>query len=136
MSVLEDLGNRLEDESVGTLWTDLFLGRRPDTPDQCVTLQTYPGDASRLRSPNNVPVDERFNVQVMTRAARDGQKSAETLAWSAFDAIQSRSATLDSSRRYAHIRAVQTPAYIGVDANNRPLVSFNVEVRRHRDSLP
>lgn len=137
MSVLTDLAQRLVDGSVGTLWNGstgtIVRGRRIDDPgDTGIFLQTYPGDASRLRNDSNLAADERLNVQVTVRDSN--QAAAETLALSAWNAIQGNRLTINSNR-YAHIRAVQFPAYLGVDERDRPLVVFNVEVRRHRDSF-
>lgn len=136
MSVLLDLAQHLENENVGTLWSDVFVGRTPDQPDRLVVLQTYAGDTSRIRDANNIPTDERFNVQVLVRAEPNNQAAAETLAHDAYDAIQFRSRTLASGRRYAYARAVQQPAFLTTDETARPIVGFNVEVRRHRDALP
>ncbi|MDR9391962.1 MAG: minor capsid protein [Trueperaceae bacterium] len=135
MSVLLDLANRIHDEGVATLWSDLTVGRMPDTPDEIVTLQTYAGDASRIRNDMNLPADERFNVQVLVRAEPDNQYAAETLAAEVYDAVQFRNQTLDSGQRYAYARAVQQPAFLTIDENDRPLVAFNLEVRRHRDTF-
>lgn len=129
MSELLDFAKRLQTAGVGTLWTDVFVGRRPKTPDKCVTLQTYGGDPNRLLDADNRPADERIAVNVMTRAAN--QADAETLARSAFDALSFRHFTGDSGDRYAWGRATSMPAYIGTDENDRVLVGFNFTARRH-----
>lgn len=131
MSVLNDLGTYLASKNVGVLWTDIFLGRRPANPHLCLTLQTYPGDPNRLHGDTNVPADERLAVQVMARGPVDGQAAAETLAESAFTRIAFRYQVINGNR-YAWCRANQRPAYVGVDENNRPLISFNVTLRRDR----
>ena len=43
MSVLTDLAQRLEDEGVGTVGTDIFRGRTPDDPDELLRVQTFDG---------------------------------------------------------------------------------------------
>lgn len=136
MSLLLDLATLIHDEGVATLWSDLTVGRMPDAPDQVVALQTYAGDSSRIRNDTNLPADERFNVQVLVRGEPDDQYAAETLASSVHDVVSFRSETLQSGRRYAYARAVQEPAFLQVDDNNRPIVAFNLEVRRHRDTFP
>lgn len=129
MSVLTDLGTLLASKNVGVLWTDIFLGRRPAEPDLCLTLQTYAGDPNRLHGDTNVPADERLAVQVMARAV--SQADAEALAENAFTNVTFRYQVINGNR-YAWCRANQRPAYVGVDANNRPLISFNVSLRRDR----
>jgi len=132
MSVLTDLATRLDDAGVATLNTDLFRGRMPDEPSLAVAVQTYARDNSRLRDPDYLAADERFNVQVMARA--DNQAAAETLAEGAWDAVQFRSETLTSGRFYPYARAPRYPAYVGVDERGRHLVAFDLEVRRLRSA--
>jgi hypothetical protein len=130
MSVLTDLAQRLEDEGVGTVGTNIFRGRTPDDPDELVRVQTFDGADSRIRNDEYLPADERMSVQVLARSLYQG--AAETLAESAFDAIQFRSETLASGRFYPYVRAPRFPAYVGVDERGRHLVTFDVEVRRLR----
>ena len=130
MSVLPDLAQLLEDASVGTLGTTIFMSRRPDSPGTCVTLTAYQGEDNRLHADTNIPADERLSVQVATRAA--DYATAETLADQAFTALHFRHKTLASGRRYAWSKANQSPGYIGVDANDRKLIVFNLRLRRHR----
>lgn len=130
MSILTDLGTLLEDQSVGTLGTDIFLSRRPDQPDDCLTLTTYYGENNRIHGETNIPADERFLVQVLSRSK--SYATAEAKAEQAFTALHFRHKTLDSGRRYAWSLASQMPSYIGVDEYDRSLISFNLRIRRHR----
>jgi len=130
MSVLNDLAQLLEDEGVGTVETDIFMNRRPDAPDTCLTLTIYQGEDNRLHADTNIPADERLAVQVSARAP--AYVDAETLADQAFTALHFRHRTLTSGRRYAWSKANQSPGYIGVDANDRKLIVFNLRLRRHR----
>lgn len=132
MSVLTDLATRLDDASVGTLDTTIFRGRFPDEPNECIALQTFAGDPSRIRSNTYRAADERYNVQVLIRSQY--QAAAETLANNAWDAIQGRSLTLTSGRFYPYVRAPQTPAFVGVDDRGRHIMVFDVEVRRLRST--
>ena len=130
MSVLTDLATRLDDKNVGTLNTTIFRGRLPDEPDAVIALQTYDRDESRIRGVEYLAADERFNVQVTVRSLN--QAAAETLADSAWDAIQFRHKVLSSGLTYQYARCPSKPAFIGVDERGRHLITFNVEVRRLR----
>lgn len=132
MSVLTDLATLLDDEGVGTLNTNIFRGVLPDEPDQCLALQTYSRDDSRIRGVQYLPADERFNIQVTVRAEFQG--AADTLADTAWDAIQFRHKTLSSGALYQYARCPRKPAFIGVDDRGRPLLTFDVEVRRLRSA--
>jgi len=125
VSVLPDLQTLLTDRGVGPV----TLGRRPASPDTILTLQTYQGDPNRLYAETGVPADERLAVQVVARARN--QAEAEQLAARAFDALQFHARVING-RRYRHSRANQHPAYIGIDENDRALVSFNLTLRRYR----
>lgn len=135
MSVLVDLADRLEAAGTGTVWDgttgDIVYGKRIDAPgDRALFLQTYAGDASRYHNDDYLPADERLNVQVIARGAN--QAEADVLAKAAWKAVQGRYATING-RHYVYIRAPQHPAYMGVDERDRPLVVFNLEVRRDGD---
>lgn len=136
IQVLPDLAQRLEDESVGTVGTNIFTGRLPDSPDACIALNTYPGDANRVHGSDMIPVDERFNVQILVRGARDDTAAAATLADSVYDAIQFRHETLDSGRRYGWCQANHMPAQLDRDENDRPRFVINVTIRRYRTTFP
>jgi hypothetical protein len=132
MSVLTDLATRLDDAGVATLDTNLFRGRFPNEPDECIALQTFGEPEPRIRNNEYLAADERFNVQVAVRSLY--QRAAETLADSAWDAIQFRSETLTSGRYYPYARATSTPSFIGVDDRGRHVLRFDVQVRRLRST--
>lgn len=133
MSILTDIATRIDDQGAATLNTNLFRGRMPDEPDECVSLQTFSGDESRIRDADYLAADERANVQVMVRSLYQG--AAETLAEAVWDAAQFRSETLTSGRFYPYVRAPQFPSYLGVDDRGRHMLVFTLEVRRLRSNL-
>ncbi len=130
MSVLTDIATHMVDNGFGTLDTNLFRGRLPDEPDELTVIQTYSSQTPRIRNNEYLAADERFNIQVLTRA--NYQAAAETRALNAYNAIQFRNETLDSGRYYPYCRAIQMPSYLDVDDRGRHLVAFNCEVRRLR----
>ncbi len=123
-TLLEDLRQRLLDAGV----TPVATGRAPDQPDTLVILQTYAGGESSLLDADGIPADERHAVQVMARAR--SQRAAEALAKRASDAIAGRHFT-SNNNRYCWAFANHQPFFVGVDANDRALVSTNITVRRH-----
>ena len=125
MSALVDLRDHLIREGVTT---PITLGRRPDTPDTIITLQSYPGDPGSLPDARGRPLDERLAVQIVTRAS--DQATAEAVAHDLYTRLPARHLTVNG-RVYAWIEANHYPAFMGVDANGRPLVVLNVTARRH-----
>lgn len=135
--LLPDLKARLDAFGIAPVQ----LGRMRDTPDHVIALNTYPGDPSRDHTSDGLPVLESHNVQVMIRAsARDGIAGAETLAYRAYRAIVGRHLLLPNPttgpRRYDWIRAPRVPAYVGHDQNDRPIVTFDLEIQRWGDVTP
>lgn len=135
--LLPDLKARLD--AFGIM--PVHLGRMRDQPDHAIALIPYPGDASRDHAASGLPVLESHNVQVMIRAStRDGIAGAETLAYRAYRAIVGRHLLLPDPatgpRRYDWIRAPRVPAYVGTDQNDRPIVTFDLEIQRWGDVTP
>ena len=55
-TMLADIGKYLQDKSIATLGTDLFLGFTPDQPDNCISLFEYAGFSPDLHSNVEYPV--------------------------------------------------------------------------------
>ena len=71
MSVLDEVGTYLAATVTNvtlTLGTNLFLGRLPDDPDTCVSVQETGGQGPiNTMSNNTAPVIEQPNVQTLIR---------------------------------------------------------------------
>lgn len=132
--MITDLATHLQNEGVGTIGTTIFQGRLPDQPDECIAITKYVGDPNRLHGNTNLPADERGNLQVLIRAARDDTASAATLADSVYDAVHFRHETLNGSR-YDWSEANHTPAQLNRDENDRPIWVVNVTVKRARTDV-
>jgi hypothetical protein len=130
MAVLDDVGTYLSAQ-VGplTLGTNLFLGRMPDTPDTCVALYEYGGDAPlSVMGSDAMPPVEQPRIQILTRAP--GYSSSRTLAlqcWTAVEAILNE--TL-SGTRYHRIAANQSPFPLERDSHDRVLFAQNFRVQK------
>lgn len=135
VQALTDLAERLEDEGVGTVGTDIFVGRMPDQPDSCVALTSYIGDPPRFLGNDNLPADERLSIQVIARAGRDASSTAASLIDSVYDALPFRHETLTSGRRYDWCAPNHTPAQLDRDENDRPRFVLNVSVKRARTDV-
>lgn len=126
-STVHDLATRLASEGVGTLNTNLFRGRMPDQPDDCLAVIEYAGSPGRLKLPNDRPLDERPRAQIVSRAKL--YKTAETKARAAYTAMHGRHLTLNNSS-YVWLHALQLPFFLREDESGRTLIVFNVEMRR------
>lgn len=125
MSHLDDIATALQSASVGTIGTDLFKGRMPETPVACVSLQTYPGRAPQYVEEQSTPGYERPAFQVMVR--NSDHATAETKARAAFDALTLIRNVTVGGTRFLAIRPYQSPFELSRDENDRVLYAFNFE---------
>jgi hypothetical protein len=72
--MLSEIAEYLEDEAIGTVDTDLFVGFMPDAPENCVYLDEYAGgppewtaDGKKIMNPG-LHVEARGNVYSTVRA--------------------------------------------------------------------
>lgn len=74
---------------------------------------------------------ERPSFQILSRATdyQTARSRAET-AYLLLDGLSNRGLPTSTGTAYAEITAVQAPFWIGPDANGRPIVSTNYNVRK------
>jgi hypothetical protein len=70
MAILDALGAYLQTQGQGTLATDIFLARMPDTPDACVTLYENQGVGPDHTFGSSVKAIDHQRVRIYCRAAR------------------------------------------------------------------
>jgi hypothetical protein len=128
MTTLTELGDYLEDLGLGTLATDLFLGSRPDAPDEVTALYQYPGGPPEYVQSSFSPIAEVVQIQVVTRAiAYEDADARASSVWSALAIITN--ATLGGTH-YRSIRPNASPGLMGRDSNDRVLIFFNATVEK------
>ena len=130
MGVLEDMGDYLEAEGVGTQGSTIFLGEIPDSPDACTALYLYSGgpsvQAMGLAVGKSVVDFPRLHVEgrATTLAA------AEARVQAVYDELHNLGSVTINTTVYKSITALQRPFQLGVDQNERHLVACNFEVAR------
>lgn len=80
MALLDALGTYLQSQGVGTLATDIFLGRMPDTPDACVVLIEDTGNGPMHVLGASAYAVQRPRIRAFARAARNDYPAARTKA--------------------------------------------------------
>jgi hypothetical protein len=127
MSVLDEVGTYLAanvSDTTLTLGTNLFLGRLPDSPDTCVSLQETGGLAPvDTMSDNTAPVMERPTIQVLVRAV--AYSDGRSLIKDCFDKANLVCNEDLSSVRYERIEAIQSPFPVYRDSQDRAVFSVN-----------
>lgn len=80
MAILDALGAYLQTQGQGTLATDIFLARMPDTPDACVTLYENQGVGPDHTFGASVKAIDHQRVRVYCRASRNDYPTARAKA--------------------------------------------------------
>ncbi len=119
----------LEDQSIGTVGTDIFVSRLPDKPDVATALIATEGAATQFFS--GALKIERPNLQVLHRnkmgANADGYDTVKDI----FDTLNGLSNySVTSSARYIHVFSISDIGELGTDSKGRPLWSVNFRIER------
>jgi hypothetical protein len=80
MAILDALGAYLVSQGQGTLATNIFLDRAPETPDACVTLYESAGGGPDHTFGAGVYAIDHQRIRVICRAARNDYPAARDKA--------------------------------------------------------
>jgi hypothetical protein len=130
--MLEALAARLESASVATLATDMFIGMMPNSPDECVALYEYAGEAPMEVFTDNDATLEMPSVQVMTRAGRNAYPTARALMVQVRDELTSIANETISGVTFLRVHALSAINGMGVDENERTLFTLSLQVTVER----
>ena len=129
--LLDDILDYLSsDGSVGTTGVDLFGARRPETPDDVVTVyETQGTDSEYTMGPTlGLPALEKPRIQVVARSSSyQNARSKARDVMLALDGLHNRTI---NGVEYKFTRALQPPFPITPDELNRPLIVCNFEVQK------
>ena len=125
--MIRDIGTYLVAQGLANgISTDVFLDTRPDNPDDVISIFEYPGP------PTTIQDDISRRVQIMVR--NKSYASARAKAWAIFNLLDrpdDRIITVNGRRGW--FKALQQPNKLDIDANNRVIFVFNLEVLTSRD---
>ena len=80
MAILDALGAYLAAQGQGTVATDIFLSRAPDTPDSCVTLYESAGSGPDHTFGSSIYAIDHQRIRLICRAARNDYPTARAKA--------------------------------------------------------
>jgi len=120
--IIDDIADYLEDQSVGTVGTNIFVGQQPDSPANCVTII----DTGGLRPDIDLPT-KKPTFQVLVRNT-DYATGAAKLT-SVRNALHNRyNETLVENGNYFYsINAITEGGHIGKDDIGHDEFSMNFE---------
>jgi len=120
--MVNDLAEYLEDQSLGTVGTDIFCEHMPDTSTVaiCTVLYAYPGNP-----PEKIGGVEWPGLQVKTRGSLRSRYSALDRMYDVMNALHSLGETTIEGVRYLWIEAQGSPAFAGYDKKEYPVYVLN-----------
>lgn len=120
MNLLEHIAHHLDFEGIGTVDTDIFWGRMPDKPDDCIgVFSTDSGE------PNDADRPARIQIFTRSRSVRRAYETALAIA----EALHGFTGYLHGDGIYASVEALNTAAGLGADEAKRETFSSNFYVR-------
>lgn len=129
-SASEDIKDMLDgDSSLGlTYGTDLFIGKEPSSPDNCVTIIDTGGYPPMRAVDTSV---KYFYSSVQIRIRNKRYTDGYAVARDVFDSLHNRAQETWNGTLYTVIQAADEPALLGWDGNNRPqfIINFNTQRR-------
>ncbi len=123
--MLYDIGQYLEEQGIGALGTDMFIGRFPDVPDECFVLFEYEG-----READSLTGTETPGLRVAARS-RDNFDYALQKLKSVHDALKMIGVEHDDTMASGivinnHQYLCVQSAYGGVEPSNSPFCAKRI----------
>jgi len=129
-SSAEDIKDMLVDESsLGlTFATNLFVGREPSSPDDCVTIFETPGFPPQLTLKQG---EDYYYPSVQIRVRNNNYQTGWTLAHNIMVSLHGRGHETWNETLYTVIRCSNGPALLDWDENGRArfIINFNMQRR-------
>jgi hypothetical protein len=129
-AVSVDIKDMLEgDSSLGLVFTtNLFIGREPSTPDDCVTIFDTPGapPQSTLQKGENY-----YYPSIQIRVRDTKYVDAEALANDIMVSLHGRAQERWNGTLYTLVKCTTGPALLDYDENHRPRFIVNFDIQRY-----
>ncbi|MGE3510707.1 MAG: minor capsid protein [Vicinamibacterales bacterium] len=127
MSFMTDIADLLVYAGAGIKGTSIFVGRMPDSPDECVSVMPYQGLPPMYVQERSGPAYQRPSFQVLIRGARDSTLATEARAAAIHDYLAAVSNQSVNGTFYLAIRP-NAPAFpLTRDGNDRDLWVVNAQ---------
>lgn len=128
---LDEIAAYLATQGVGTVGSNIFLGSKAVIPSGAgpYLSLTETGGSAPTRIHNKASANtQRPTAQILVRAT--SYLAARTMAKNAYLALDGTYNTVLGAVLYHSITARQEPTDIGLDAQDRPMISFNIDVEK------
>ena len=128
MAILDALGAYLQAQGQGTVATNIFLSRAPDTPDACVTLYESAGSGPDHVFGSSVYAIDHQRIRLISRAARNDYPAARTKAVACRAVLGAIRNTTLSGVAILSILATSEVYPLSRDGDDRPLIGCDFTV--------
>jgi hypothetical protein len=122
-TILEAIGNYLVAQGQGTLGTNLFLSRMPETPDACVCIYEGEGGLPEFTMGNTIL--DNPAIQIIVRGTREDYVTARDKAQTIRLLLAQLADQTLSGVTVLRVAPIGSVLPMGLDKNDRPMVSTN-----------
>lgn len=130
MSTLQMLADLIVYAGGGTQGTDVFAGRMPTSPDDCVSVSVYQGLPPDYVQESAAPASERVSFQTLIRGT--SREAVETKAQTIWRGVASVRNQYINAAFLLAVRPMQSPFELMQDSNDRVVYVFNAEAMVRR----
>jgi hypothetical protein len=130
----DDVAGLLEAVGVGVVGTTIFVGRMPESPDYCIALVEYMGEAPDFTQGGGMAYElPRVQISVRGTSEAGGYDTAYDAARTIFKEVAKVTNTVLGTTFYQRLRPLQSPFVLQRDENDRVVFVVNVECHRTID---
>lgn len=127
-TILEAVGSHIDaNNATMTLGTNITYGYMPETPDLCVAVYEYQGQAPMETFGSAAFEIDRPSVQVVVRASKDDYPAARNLAQDLRILLAGVSDTTINGLRVVRLASNGSLLPLGSDDLDRPRLAFNLD---------
>jgi hypothetical protein len=128
--LLEDITDYLSSGGVGTVGTDIFASMMPDNPDDCVAVYEtggFPSTHVMGSAAKSVAAEE---PTILVRCRGTTYSTARVLMHRVEQLLDGMRTRTINGVEYLWAEGMQPPIALGVDLNEREIVSCNYRIMR------
>jgi hypothetical protein len=127
MALLDALGTKLQDDGLGVLATNIFLGYLRDTPDVAIAVYEDRGNGADHVFGSGTVAIERPSIKVVVRALRNDYPAARTAILAVRNSLGSiRDVTLGGVS-FMCVIATSDPYPMGIDEHERAMFGLDLQ---------
>lgn len=125
--MINEVAEYLEDQSIGTVGTDIFISRQSDTPDNQIVIYLSGG----LEPDRYLPTaDPTFEIVVRNKTYQTGQSKVDSIVTALHQYVNGALQT--SGTYFYYIELLTEPNHIGRDEKGRHEWSINFLCKTRR----